>query len=124
MQRGNIYIINAFDSHCTSPGPNTPYIRSKITFSSAYIHNLLNQAGLLYLIEPPMEISRGFDSCITPDEAMRKELDEFFHKINFEAESKEDGYMAFINAYFLKMFAVIYRCISVTAKAPVPFPKG
>lgn len=109
MQTGNIYIINALESHCTRPDEGTPYVRSKITFSASHVRGLLEYMGQLYLLEPFIAGEKNSFNHIIPDDITLKNFDRLFEKTEMEITAGSEAHLALVNAYLIEMLVIIYR---------------
>jgi len=109
VRPGYIYIVNSLELHCVRPVPNSPYIRSKVTFSPIWVRSLLQQMDQLYLLDPFMNKGKGFSHNIIPDKQMEKRIDDLFKQMALENSRKSVGQMAFLWAYLIEMLGIIYR---------------
>lgn len=110
MSAGNIYIVNALESHCTNPDTDKPYIRNKITFSLYRLRAILEEMNQLYLLDPFLNNREGFSHMLIPDKKTKEAVDELFKKIDFEINARETAYVAGIYSYIIEMLVIVYRC--------------
>lgn len=88
MKKGNLYIINALQPHCTNQGRNIPYIRSKITFSSYYLRMLLVPIGHLEILDPVLGKINNFTPMIAQTRKKPRCLTAILHRSNGKAGSR------------------------------------
>ena len=107
--KGNIYIINASECHCSNPDSSIPYSRSKVTFSTPYIHSILEPIGQLCLLEPFLIKSTGATNCIVPEGWMIDKFNYLFKEIADESSSGNEVRIATMTACILEMLVLVYR---------------
>jgi AraC-like DNA-binding protein len=109
FKKGCIYIINALESHSANPSIDKPYVRSKVTFSSLYIQNILGQMNELHLLDPFINKRLDFKHIILTNENTRNEFDRLFFLIVEELKQQSTAYSTIVNCYLIEMLVLIYR---------------
>lgn len=110
MAEGNIYIVNALESHCTNPCRDKPYIRNKITFSIYRLRAILEEMDQIYLLDPFLNNSKSFSHMLIPDKQTIDIIDSLFKKVYSEIQANDTAYIAGIYAHVIEILILIYRC--------------